>query len=51
MAANPAVFAAANLGFDSKFDLRRCVALPFTSEWYPVPLVRAVQAAYRAARD
>lgn len=66
--ANPAAFAAANLSFDTKFDLRRCVDLPFTSEWFQVPpaaphgqvprlgtlhpsLVRAVQAAYRAARD
>lgn len=49
--ANPAAFAAADLSFDTKFDLRRCVDLPFTSEWFPIPLVRAVQAAYRAARD
>ena len=66
--ANPAAFAAANLSFDTKFDLRRSVDLPYTSEWFSVPpaaphgqvprlgtlhpsLVRAVQAAYRAARD
>lgn len=49
--ANPAAFTAAKLGFDTKFDLRRCVDLPYTSEWFPVPLVRAVQAAYQAARD
>lgn len=35
--ANPAAFAAANLSFDTKFDLRRCVELPFTSEWFSVP--------------
>lgn len=67
-AANPVAFAAANLSFDTKFDLRRIVDLPYTSEWFSVPpaapqgqvpqlgtlhpsLVRAVQAAYRAARD
>lgn len=66
--ANPAAFAAANLSFDTKFDLRRSVDLPYTSEWFSIPpaaphgqvprlgtlhpsLVRAVQAAYRAARD
>ncbi len=67
-AANPAAFVAANLSFDTKFDLRRSVDLPYTAEWFSVPpaaphgqvprlgtlhpsLVRAVQAAYRAARD
>ena len=66
--AHPAAFAAANLSFDTKFDLRRSVDLPYASEWFSVPpaaphgqvprlgtlhpsLVRAVQAAYRAARD
>lgn len=67
-AANSAAFAAANLSFDTKFDLRRRVDLPYTPEWFSVPpaaphgqvpqlgtlhpsLVRAVQAAYRTARD
>lgn len=35
--ANPAAFTAAKLSFDTKFDLRRCVDLPYTSEWFQVP--------------
>ena len=35
--ANAAAFAAANLSFDTKFDLRRSVDLPYTSEWLSVP--------------
>lgn len=65
---NPAAFEAANLSYDTKFDLRQRVALPYSSEWFSVPpfapngqtpklgtlhpsLVRAVQAAYEAARE
>jgi hypothetical protein len=36
-AANAAAFVAANLSFDTKFDLRRSVDLRYASEWFSVP--------------
>lgn len=65
---HPAAYAAANLSFDTKFDLRRILDLPYSADWFSVPpaaptgqtpklgtlhpsLVRAVQAAFRAASD
>lgn len=63
---NPAAYAAAGLSYDTKFDLKQVLDLPYSTEWFSVPpaaphgqtpklgvlhpsLVRAVQAAYRAA--
>lgn len=34
---NPAAFEAAGLSFDTKFDLKQTVDLPFTTEWFSVP--------------
>ena len=34
---NPAAYAAAGLSYDTKFDLRQAVDLPFTTEWFSVP--------------
>lgn len=34
---NPAAYAAANLSYDTKFDLKQVVTLPFSSEWFSVP--------------
>ena len=34
---NPAAYQAAGLSYDTKFDLRRAVDLPFTTEWFSVP--------------
>lgn len=34
---NPAAFEAAGLSHDTKFDLRRALDLPFTTEWFSVP--------------
>jgi hypothetical protein len=34
---NPAAFAAAGLSFDTKFDLKQAIDLPYTSEWFSVP--------------
>ncbi len=34
---NPPAFAAANLSYDTKFDLKQQVTLPYTSEWFDVP--------------
>lgn len=65
---NPTAFEAAGLSFDTKFDLKQTLDLPYTTEWFSVPpaaphgqtpklgtlhpsLVRAVQAAYRAASE
>jgi hypothetical protein len=65
---NPAAYQAAGLSFDSKFDLKQTVVLPYSTEWFSVPpaaphgqvpklgtlhpsLVRAVEAAFRAARE
>ncbi len=61
-----AAYAAAGLSYDTKFNLKQALDLPYSSEWFSVPpasphgqtpklgtlhpsLVRAVQAAYRAA--
>ena len=35
--ANPATFSMTNLSFDTEFDVRRSVDLPYTSEWFSVP--------------
>jgi hypothetical protein len=65
---NPAAYQAAGLSYDTKFDLRRTVVLPYSTEWFAVApaaphgqrptlgtlhpsLMRAVEAAFRAARD
>ena len=65
---NPAAYQAAGLSFDTKFDLKQTVVLPYSTEWFAVPpaaphgqvpkvgtlhpsLVRAVEAAFRAARE
>lgn len=34
---NRAAYAAAGLSYDTKFDLKRSVDLPYTSEWFSVP--------------
>jgi hypothetical protein len=34
---NPAAYAAAGLSYDTKFNLRQLVALPYTAEWFSVP--------------
>lgn len=34
---NPAAYEAAGLSYDTKFDLRQSVDLPFTTEWFSVP--------------
>ena len=34
---NPAAFAAAGLSFDTKFDLKQTLDLPYTTEWFSVP--------------
>ncbi len=34
---NPAAYAAANLSFDTKFDLRRVLDLPYSTDWFSVP--------------
>jgi len=34
---NPAAYRAASLSFDTKFDLKQRVDLPFTDEWFSVP--------------
>ena len=34
---NPTAFALANLSYDTKFDLRQKVDLPYTTEWFSVP--------------
>ena len=34
---NPAGYAAAGLSWDTKFDLRRAIDLPFTTDWFSVP--------------
>ena len=34
---HPAAYAAANLSFDTKFDLRRLVDLPYSADWFSVP--------------
>jgi hypothetical protein len=34
---NPAAYEAAGLSYDTKFDLRHVVDLPYTAEWFSVP--------------
>jgi hypothetical protein len=34
---NPAAFEAAGLSYDTKFDLKQTLDLPYTSEWFSVP--------------
>jgi hypothetical protein len=34
---NPAAYASAGLSYDTKFNLRQTVVLPFNSEWFSVP--------------
>jgi len=34
---NPAAFEAAGLSYDTKFDLKQVLELPFTTEWFSVP--------------
>jgi hypothetical protein len=36
-ARNAAAYAAAGLSYDTKFDLRQVLDLPYTSEWFSVP--------------
>lgn len=65
---NPAAYDSAGLSYDTKFNLKQTLDLPYSPEWFSVPpaaphgqtpklgtlhpsLVRAVQAAFRAARE
>ena len=34
---NAAAFAAAGLSYDTKFDLKQSIDLPYTTEWFSVP--------------
>ena len=34
---NPAAYTAAGLSYDTKFDLRQMIDLPYTTEWFSVP--------------
>ena len=34
---NPAAYEAARLSYDTKFDLRQALDLPYTTEWFSVP--------------
>jgi hypothetical protein len=34
---NPAAYRAAGLSYDTKFDLRQAVVLPYNTEWFSVP--------------
>ena len=34
---HPAAYEAAGLSYDTKFDLRQAIDLPFTTEWFSVP--------------
>lgn len=34
---NAATFDAAGLSFDTKFDLKQSIDLPYTTEWFSVP--------------
>ncbi len=36
-AKNPAAYEAAGLSFDTKFNMKQALDLPFTSEWFSVP--------------
>ena len=35
---NPAAYETAGLSYDTKFDLRQALDLPYTTEWFSVPL-------------
>ncbi|WP_228676864.1 hypothetical protein [Delftia sp. Cs1-4] len=35
---NPAAYAAAGLRYDTKFNLKQAVDLPYCTEWFSVPL-------------
>lgn len=34
---NPAAFSAAGLSYDTKFDLKQALDLPYSTEWFSVP--------------
>jgi hypothetical protein len=34
---NPAAYASAGLSYDTKFNLRQLIDLPYTAEWFSVP--------------
>ena len=34
---NPAAYVAAGLSYDTKFDLKQALDLPYTTEWFSVP--------------
>ena len=34
---NPAAYESAGLSFDTKFDLKQAIDLPYTTEWFSVP--------------
>lgn len=34
---NPAAYAVAGLSYDTKFDLRQLIDLPYTTKWFSVP--------------
>ena len=34
---NPAAYAAAGLSYDTKFDLKQALDLPYSTEWFSVP--------------
>ena len=36
-ALNPAAYDAAGLSYDTKFDLKQILDLPYTTEWFSVP--------------
>lgn len=36
-ARNPAAYQAAGLSYDTKFDLKQTIELPYTTEWFSVP--------------
>lgn len=64
---NPVAYKSAGLSYDTKFNLRQAVELPFSTQWFSVPpgsltqepllgvlhpsLMRTLEAAYRAAHD
>ena len=34
---NPSAYEAAGLSYDTKFDLKQALDLPYTTEWFSVP--------------
>lgn len=64
---NPIAYKAAGLSYDTKFNLRQTVELPFSTQWFSVPpgsvtqepllgvlhpsLMRTLEAAYHAAHN